>query len=353
MHEEQDHKLASFSVQLFTTPSLGKIFLRNNGNFILNLITTLEQKLEICKCIGKVFDEPTLNVNSKIVKNRYYFRQLMDIIYLFNLPDIADFVVSHPSHRIFTSLLSIFGLCNEIYYVIRIPPGENHILHDMNDFMWAKLIENQLTKISKFLSVSPLFSGNPESLRAPFTLQFFEKIIEFTMEQQNSLFERISKKFYYKDTQNQKSKVSNTPGSVYSPLNRFFSTVLLHFLRCGGDLSFIFQKYKETSQGNPLSILLEFPLRCSVIGSQVNSRLWVRNGHYFQADVNCYLTSPIDFKFFQLDLFLFRTVSLFISDDSIYNTIIDRFELLPYLSFTPPTPTSWFFLFDIFLLMSK
>lgn len=133
-------------------------------------------------------------------------------------------------------------------------------------------------------------------------------------------------------------KVASQPTSLHIPLHRFLAASIRH--ACIYQNGFLDQidsdKFLDSFGFSGLSLearleLVEMPLRCLVMASQIHSNLWRRNGdENMLAQLYNYSALPYCVHYRDADAFMMQLGVLLIGPDHIVSKMMDRFQVGSY-----------------------
>lgn len=133
-------------------------------------------------------------------------------------------------------------------------------------------------------------------------------------------------------------RVASQPTSLHIPLHRFLAASVRH--SCIYQDGFLDQidsgKFLDSFGFSDLSLearleLVEMPLRCLVMASQIHSNLWRRNGdENMLAQLYNYSALPYCIHYRDADTFMMQLGVLMIGPDHIVSKMMDRFQVGSY-----------------------
>ena len=134
--------------------------------------------------------------------------------------------------------------------------------------------------------------------------------------------------------------VSRNPASFHIPLHRFFIAMMSRvlFLDTVDPVQDVrelgFNKYVE--EGAFPLCLVDMPLRCLVLSSQIQSNLWRRNGEEnMLAQIFNYTSLPFCSQFQDADVLMLQIGGLMMGPEKLLSLIVNRFELASFFIHSP------------------
>ncbi|EGG23933.1 hypothetical protein DFA_06071 [Cavenderia fasciculata] len=327
----------SLTVQLFTVDSIAlKIVSTQNFIHIVNNFNAVIKNAQN-KNTGQLI------VNSPVIKDKHYFRTLVDICYILRNKSSFLWLMENPE-QLFETFKPL-TLAQEIYSQSRI--ATVHIEQEDDFWHYAFNFEFYLRKYlldpvqNLILTMS---SNNSDLIKESQILNLKNHFLEEIENFYNCTGHRLSKiawKRGLRDNRVPDFRVNKQPVSIHLPLHRS----LIEFIY---DLILIFKKQPKqclfNSKGNYVepSFIVDPIIRLYVFLSQVKSGSWVRNGTSVLYQSHLYLRHD---EFCQPDFYLLQFCLLCMETEQIYAQLLDRSELTTWFVLdgtivTPASPVS-------------
>ena len=121
--------------------------------------------------------------------------------------------------------------------------------------------------------------------------------------------------------------VATSPVSLHLPLCRLFAGMSLHLDKFG--LKYAGDDFKFMEEEMPsLNLVLEMPLRTSVMVSQVHAGMWRRNGYSLQHQIFFYHNARCRGEMYDRDIQAMQFCAANMNHDSFLLQVLDKFGLL-------------------------
>ncbi|CAI5729999.1 unnamed protein product [Peronospora farinosa] len=340
-----------FAVQFLTVPHLvqkytSKEIAAHPGRLELVRVLLCALNTVFQSAIDK--KEGLLNADHSALSSQKYKHCVENMEYVFNIGTFSsELVCCARNLKIWLSCLNVLQGGDP---QVRRDIHQNHVEYESDS--WLSMF-NLGIRVHSVFAIS--WNGfNPSQLKAPEVkvAEVFGPIIEATLSSSTRLNEKVAKKTLVPVTKltsvskrgtGSREKVIMTydfnvasqPTSLHIPLHRFLTAAVRHICispsGLGNSISsdgllrvFGFNKLPVEKQWE----LVEMPLRCLVMASQIQSNLWRRNGdENMLAQLYNYSALPYCIHYRDADTLMLQLGLLMTGPDALLARMIDRFQL--------------------------
>ncbi|CAH0515339.1 unnamed protein product [Peronospora belbahrii] len=343
-----------FAVQFLTVPHLVQ-------NYTTKEVAAHPGRLELVRellcALNTIFqsavdkNDRLLNADHPALNSQKYKHCVENIEYVFNIGPLSSELVCNAGNlKIWLSCLNILqGGDPQVRQGIH----QNHVEYESDS--WLSMF-NLGIRVHSVFSIS--WNGfNPSHFEKPEVkvAEIFGPIIEATLASSTQLNEKVAKKKLVPVTKlmsvskrsaisREKSiltydfNVASQPTSLHIPLHRFLTAAVRHICISPSGLGntipsngllrvFGFDQLPVDKQWE----LVEMPLRCLVMASQIQSNLWRRNGdENMLAQLYNYSALPYCIHYRDADMFMLQLSVLMTGPDALLARMVDRFQLGSY-----------------------
>ncbi|PRP81502.1 E3 ubiquitin-protein ligase UBR3-like [Planoprotostelium fungivorum] len=305
-------KLSSLSVQLLTVPKIVLQLARENR--LDNLVDCY------WGCLEQMKDASTglLDPEKEAVRDDEHFRIHVDIRYTVQNASVSQYIVWHD-RRLLGKFISMVAVAHGMVPHVR--KTDIHILHEKED---AVSLEFHLIRIMTLLAEGftkgdDTLSGAP--LRVPEAIKRMREIINDFQLAFNAWYTGVGAQYYPMD-----HKVSHGPNSVHLTIHR---SLALFLRSCTSSWNISLSKLLTS---DVCSRILQEPMRAQVMMSQVQNRMWVRNGHSVLMLSNLYKTSQGRYAHHSSgnDIYLLQVCAAVMGPENFLESAIRIWEMKDY-----------------------
>jgi E3 ubiquitin-protein ligase UBR1 len=361
---EPDHSILYLSVQMLTTPSITNEIVEK-GNFLTNLMAILYTFLTT-RQVGYPNDvnlTATLAIDQGVVFNRRASSFYHDMKILAALRGVQDKVRKEPRYLLqFLDLAKIHqGVCPTIRAV-----GE-HVEYEMETWMSMSSVMTEVTRLCRFFAESFHLESEDDveylhtAIRTAAGVAIINSIGSErrrfeNCEIKNQVRFKIIEPFEFDDRLETPPykvvdyEVDKLPMSCYHPLHYIVSWLIAEcksssVKRVRDLLTFTSQDLKQIPVWNKrthmyflefqpednLLAMFDFPIRLCAWLAQIRAGMWVRNGLSLRHQIQQYKSVRFRDLSYHRDIFLIQTAFVVCDPATVLTTIIDRFDLLPWV----------------------
>ncbi|KAG7382749.1 E3 ubiquitin-protein ligase ubr2 [Phytophthora pseudosyringae] len=343
-----------FAVQFLTVPHLAQNYTKKEAaanpgrpELVRELLCALNTVFQ------SAVDEKDgkLNADHPALSSQKYKHCVENMEYVFNIGTLSSELVCNAENlKIWLSCLSILqgGDPQE-----RRGIQQNHVEYESDS--WLSMF-NLGIRVHSVFAIS--WNGfNPSQFEAPEmkVAEIFGPIIDATLLSSAHLNEKVTKKTLVpvaklvsmnkrgggnreKNIMAYDFNVASLPTSLHIPLHRFLTAAVRHICISQSGLGnsipsdgllrvFGFDKLPTDKQWE----LMEMPLRCLVMSSQIHSNLWRRNGdENMLAQLYNYSALPYCIHYRDADTLMLQLGILMTGPDALLARVVDRFQLGSY-----------------------
>ncbi|KAG6975817.1 hypothetical protein JG688_00001994 [Phytophthora aleatoria] len=343
-----------FAVQFLTVPHLVQKYTKKETSAHPG---RLELIRELLCALNTVFQsavdekEGMLNADHPALSSQKYKHCVENMEYVFNIGTLSNELVCNPDNlKIWLSCLSILQGGDP---QLRRGIHQNHVEYESDS--WLSMFNLGIRVHSVFAiswnGFNPSQFGTPEVKVA----EIFGPIIDAALSSSARLNEKVTKKTLVpvaklvslskrgtgsreKGIMAYDFNVASQPTSLHIPLHRFLTAAVRHICISQSGLGssipsdgllrvFGFDKLSADKQWE----LVEMPLRCLVMASQIHSNLWRRNGdENMLAQLYNYSALPYCIHYRDADTLLLQLGVLMTGPDALMARMVDRFQLGSY-----------------------
>ncbi|KAL3673657.1 hypothetical protein V7S43_001356 [Phytophthora oleae] len=296
--------------------------------------------------------EGMINADHPALSSQKYKHCVENLEYVFNIGTLSsELVCNEDNLKIWLSCLSILQGGDP---QVRRGIHQNHVEYESDS--WLSMF-NLGIRVHSVFAIS--WNGfNPSLFEAPDVkvANIFAPIIEATLASSMRLNEKVAKKTLTpvaklamntrgigsqdKSIQSYDFNVTSQPTSLHMPLHRFLTAAVRHICISQSGLgssipsdgllrTFGFDKLSTDKQWE----LVEMPLRCLVMASQIHSNLWRRNGdENMLAQLYNYSALPYCIHYRDADTLMLQLGVLMSGPDALLARMVDRFQLGSYFN---------------------
>lgn len=342
-----------FAVQFLTVPHLIQKYTKKES---LMHPGQLELIRELLRALYTVFHSAVdknggaLNADHPALSSQKYKHCVENLEYVFNIGTLSSELVCYVDNlKIWLSCLNILQGGDP---QVRRGIHQNHIEYESDS--WLSMFNLGIRAHSLFaISWNGLNLSSCESPEAKIA-EIFRPIIETTLLSSTHLNSKVIKKTLVpiikllsmtkRSISREKGmlaydfNVASQPTSLHIPLHRFLTAAVRHICFSQSGLGnsiptdgllrvFGFDKLPVDMQWE----LLEMPLRCLVMASQIHSNLWRRNGdENMLAQLYNYSALPYCIHYRDADTFMLQLGVLMTGPDALLARMVDKFQLGSY-----------------------
>ncbi|ETM37636.1 hypothetical protein L914_15850 [Phytophthora nicotianae] len=343
-----------FAVQFLTVPHLVQKYTKKEASAHPG---RLELIRELLYALNTVFQsavdekEGKLNADHPALSSQKYKHCVENMEYVFNIGTLSNELVCNADNmKIWLSCLSILQGGDP---QVRRGIHQNHVEYESDS--WLSMF-NLGIRVHSVFAIS--WNGfSPSQFEAPEAkiAEIFGPIIEATFSSSTRLNEKVTKKTLVpvaklvsmskrgagsreKGIMAYDFNVAAQPTSLHIPLHRFLTAAVRHICISQSGLgssipsekllrAFGFDKLSADKQWE----LVEMPLRCLVMASQIHSNLWRRNGdENMLAQLYNYSALPYCIHYRDADTLMLQLGVLMTGPDALVVRMVDRFQLGSY-----------------------
>ncbi|KAK1948332.1 E3 ubiquitin-protein ligase UBR2 [Phytophthora citrophthora] len=344
-----------FAVQFLTVPHLVQ-------NYTKKEVSAHPGRLELVRelliALNTVFQSAVdkkggmINADHPALSSQKYKHCVENLEYIFNIGTLSsELVCNEDNLKTWLSCLSILQGGDP---QVRRGIHQNHVEYESDS--WLSMF-NLGIRVHSVFAIS--WNGfNPSLFETPEVkvANIFAPIIEATLASSIRLNEKVTKKTLTSvaklamgtrdiGSQDRSIKsydfnVTSQPTSLHIPLHRFLTAAVRHICisqaGLGGSIpsdgllrTFGFDKLSVDKQWE----LVEMPLRCLVMASQIHSNLWRRNGdENMLAQLYNYSALPYCIHYRDADTLMLQLSVLMTGPDALVARMVDRFQLGSYFN---------------------
>ncbi|KAE9047645.1 hypothetical protein PR003_g968 [Phytophthora rubi] len=353
-----------FAVQFLTVPHLVQNYTKKEASVHPG---RLELVRELLCALDTVFQsavndkEKILNADHPALSSQKYKHCIENMEYVFNIGTLSsELVCNEESLKVWLSCLSILQGGDP---QVRRGIHQNHVEYESDS--WLAMFNLGIRVHSVFAISWNGFKPSEFEYPEAKVAELFGPIIDATLSSSVRLNEKAEKKTLApvaklvsgsKRSVGSRDKsiltydfnVASQPTSLHIPLHRFLAAAVRHICISPTGLGssipadgllriFGFDKLPVDKQWE----LLEMPLRCLVMASQIHSNLWRRNGdENMLAQLYNYSALPYCIHYRDADTLMLQLGVLMAGPDALLARMIDRFQLGSYFFLSNRNGTS-------------
>ncbi|KAG6610192.1 E3 ubiquitin-protein ligase UBR1 [Phytophthora cinnamomi] len=353
-----------FAVQFLTVPHLVQNYTKKEASAHPG---RMELVRELLCALNMVFQsaindkDKILNSDHPALSTQKYKHCVENLEYVFNIGTLSSELVCNDDNlKVWLSCLSVLQGGDP---QVRRGIHQNHVEYESDS--WLAMF-NLGIRVHSVFAISwngfkPSEFESPEARVA----EIFRPIIEAALSSSARLNEKVEKKALVPVTRlasgskrgigiREKAvltydfNVASQPTSLHIPLHRFLTAAVRHICISPTGLGssipadgllrvFGFDQLPADKQWE----LVEMPLRCLVMASQIHSNLWRRNGdENMLAQLYNYSALPYCIHYRDADMLMLQLGVLMIGPDALLARMVDRFQLGSYFVLTNGNDTT-------------
>ncbi|KAF4139503.1 ATP-dependent Clp protease adaptor protein ClpS [Phytophthora infestans] len=343
-----------FAVQVLTVPHLVQKYTKKETSAHPE---RLELIRELLCALNTVFQSAVdekdgkLNADHPALSSQKYKHCVENMEYVFNIGTLSNELVCNADNM--KIWLSCLGILQGGDAQVRRGIHQNHVEYESDS--WLSMF-NLGIRVHSVFAIS--WNGfSPSQFEAPEgkVAEIFGPIIDATLSSSARLNERVAKKTLVpvaklasmgkrgaggreKSIMAYDFNVASQPTSLHIPLHRFLTAAVRHICISQAGLGssipsdgllkvFGFDKLSADKKWE----LVEMPLRCLVMASQIHSNLWRRNGdENMLAQLYNYSALPYCIHYRDADTLMLQLGVLMTGPDALVARMVDRFQLGSY-----------------------
>ncbi|CAK9818916.1 E3 ubiquitin-protein ligase UBR2 [Anthophora plagiata] len=317
--DDHDHafSIVSFSVQLFTVPTLAHYLIAHHDVLFILLNTFISESSRRCNDAGKLeFERDTPNISFKRA-----ICMLQDLRYLLSSkPHVWTDELRKNFLQGLSLLLALLSSMQCMDAVVR-QVGQ-HMEYEPE---WESAF-NLYIKLSPVISLALQWCGSDQIVLIKAFRLVLRKLHEqpghkFGLPQVRELADHSATCLQY--------DVSSEPVSIHLPLSRFLAG-LFPYLEMHG---LHFQYIEFTNHTNPtLEQIIEPVLATQVMIAQVHSGMWKRNGYFLLNQLYFYHNVKCRSEMLDRDIILLQAGASLIESNEFLIHVLNKFNLLQWAS---------------------
>lgn len=348
-----------FAVQFLTVPHLVQNYTKNEA---AKHAGRPELVHELLCAMKKVFQsainekDGNLNADHPALSSQKYKHCVENLEYVFNIGTLSsELVCNEDNLKIWLACLNTLQGGDP---QVRRGIHQNHVEYESDS--WLSMFNLGIRVHSVFAIACNGFKPTQLELAGLKVADVFHPIIEATILSSTRLNEKVSTKTLApvsklvsgnrrgpssreKSISTYDFNVASQPTSLHIPLHRFLTAAMRHICvsqsGIGESISsdgllgvFGFENLPMESRAE----LVEMPLRCLVMASQIHSNLWRRNGdENMLAQLYNYSALPYCVHYRDADTLMLQLGVLMLGPDELLARMVDRFQLGSF--FVPPS----------------
>ena len=320
--------LLSFSVQIFSTPSLVPLFIESGFlNQLYHRLEELFQRIMIHEESGAV----RLKWSNAILRKNLYLPLFYDLRYIISLRDTSRYILFMDQKDMLQSMLELFGKLNDGLVHQRVPSSRNCLDDDENWSICWSLEDNLISLAGKLSKGLEIIEGHEVHTRHNCVMKLREilKQVISDVKKLNKTRKSTTESGVYRQV---KFQVSRDKVSLSAPA---FKLVEIFLDRAINKLQIPLAEIIEGMENDFVTYLVESPLRLRVLYAQVAAKMWVRNGLRFQWVVHLQEYSVRYYTHVPKDIFLLQCCAATMPHDRLFHLLQERFEISPAMHFHP------------------
>uniref|UniRef100_A0A2C9KCF7 E3 ubiquitin-protein ligase n=1 Tax=Biomphalaria glabrata TaxID=6526 RepID=A0A2C9KCF7_BIOGL len=310
------NRIVHISVQLFSNENLA-VHLTENHNLLLIIILSLASMIQSIKIVSSLEDPDlksrfhcVVNCEHEIMKDHCYWPVVSDLINVLSHRKIAHvFLGDSELVNLWLDLLNDMQGMN-----LNTRELSQHVEYEPDTYYAAFSAELEI-------SASPMWSLLMHC-QTPDTRHYVLDMIKSATVALQDWFEAINFKEAMKPNPYQLT--------FHIPLHRYLATFIMTAVKYHDvDLDSILPD--EVT----LKKIMMHPLQIQVCMAQIYAGMWVRNGIQIKGQAMTYIQCHFCYSMADADLYLLQLCATKLDPDSFITTVLDRFHILNWMSYSP------------------
>jgi len=319
--KERDRSLSALSVQLFTVSSI-VLELSQRERLLDTLIEAYTRVLKKAEKDGGI--DPT----HKIIKKDSYFRVQQNVKYALQNWTVSQYVM-WDNDVILRKLLDMLLLLHG-----SVPHTRETVIHILVEKLDCINLEFMLLKMISHLVSGLQYGPGVKDGPLPSLKEVFprlKEIIQVCYDVLSSWFDSQKAQIFFSS---QGHKVSRDPVSMQIPLHRSMAMFLRTCTSVWDAPITELLEFSDRSAQNFCRQLIEEPLRVNVMVSQIQNRMWIRNGQSMVVMAYLYRTSHGKFAHYSSsnDMYLLQVCATILGPQVFLDQALKTWQLQDYFN---------------------